>query len=288
MSMKRKFIPVKITDKKWADRFVQGEVFMRALADFGVWNRLQNVDNAKINNNFRGDLREATVRHVEENFEQEQFLQGMDPEFLNVIKDVDYIDYSDMQYFKVFCLYNLYYNEKSGTFEDPDEQLASFGDTAVIITDMEAFTRRLLLALCDREDKENTRFFPAASIVEYYASKTTNIATPLFHKNDAYSWQNELRIALGELDIHNKFLMSPNQRYPLIPSTDPILLNIGSIEDITLQIPVQDFISLDLPTELPKRCVEITPASLLGKIIDETQQQFKNYVPMQTKLIFTI
>ena len=78
--MERKFIPVKITDKKWADRFVQGEVFMRALADFGVWNRLQNIENAKINNNFRGDLREATVRHVEENFECEQFLQGMPSE----------------------------------------------------------------------------------------------------------------------------------------------------------------------------------------------------------------
>ena len=49
MSTERKFIPVKITDKKWADRFVQGEVFMRALADFGVWNRLQNIENAKIN-----------------------------------------------------------------------------------------------------------------------------------------------------------------------------------------------------------------------------------------------
>ena len=43
MSTERKFIPVKITDKKWADRFVQGEVFMRALADFGVWSRLQNI-----------------------------------------------------------------------------------------------------------------------------------------------------------------------------------------------------------------------------------------------------
>ena len=288
MSMERKFIPVKITDKKWADRFVQGEVFMRALADFGVWNRLQNIENAKINNNFRGDLREATVRHVEENFESEQFLQGMPYELLNAIKTVDYIDYSDMQYFKLFCLYNLYYNEKCGTFEDPNQQLASFGDTAVIITDMDAFIERFLIALFAKEDKSDTRFFPVANIVEYYAPETADIKTPLFHKTNSYAWQNELRIAIGEIDIHNKFLMFSDQRYPLIQSTEPILLNIGSIEDITLQIPVQDFISLNLPAELPKRCVEITPASLLGKIIDETQQQFKNYVPMQTKLIFTI
>ena len=288
MSMERKFIPVKITDKKWADRFVQGEVFMRALADFGVWNRLQNIENAKINNNFRGDLREATVRHVEENFECEQFLQGMPSELINAIKTVDYIDYSDMQYFKLFCLYNLYYNEKSGTFEDPDKQLASFGDTAVIITDMDVFIKRFLIALFAKEDKSNTHFIPVANIVEYYAPETSDIKTPLFHKTNSYAWQNELRIAIAELDIHNKFLMSPDQRYPLIQSTDPILLNIGSIEDITLQIPIQDFISLDLPAELPKKCIEITPESLLGKIIDETQQQFKNYVPMQTKLIFTI
>lgn len=288
MSMKRKFIPVKITDKKWADRFVQGELFMRALADFGVWNRLQNIENTKINNNFRGDLREATVRHVEENFESEQFLLGMPSELINAIKTVDYIDYSDMQYFKLFCLYNLYYNEKSGTFEDPDQRLASFGDTAVIITDMDAFIKRFLIALFAQEDKNNTHFIPVANIVEYYAPETADIKTPLFHKTNSYAWQNELRIAIGELDTHNNFSTSPDQRYPLIQSTDPILLNIGSIEDITLLIPVQDFISLDLPTELPKRCVEITPASLLGKIIYETQQQFKNYAPKQTKLIFTI
>lgn len=288
MSIGRKFIPVKITDKKWADRFVQGEVFMRALADFGVWNRLQNIENTKINNNFRGDLREATVRHVEENFEREQFLQGMPSELINAIKTVDYIDYSDMQYFKLFCLYNLYYNEKSGTFEDPDKQLTSFGDTAVIITDMDAFIKRFLIALFEKEDKSNTHFFPVANIVEYYAPETSDITTPLFHKTNSYAWQNELRIAIAELDIHNKFLISTDQGYPLIQSTDPILLNIGSIEDITLQIPVQDFISLNLPAELSKRCVEITPESLLGKIIDETQHQFKKYVPMQTKPIFTI
>lgn len=288
MSMGRKFIPVKITDKKWADRFVQGEVFMRALADFGVWNRLQNIENTKINNKFRGDLREATVRHVEENFESEQFLQGMPSELINAIKTVDYIDYSDMQYFKLFCLYNLYYNEKSGTFEDPNQQLASFGDTAVIITDMDAFIKRFLIALFAKEEKTNTHFIPVANIVEYYALETADIKTPLFHKTNSYAWQNELRIAIGELDTHNNFSTSPDQRYPLIQSTDPILLNIGSIEDITLQIPVQDFISLNLPAELPKRCVEITPESLLGKIIDETQQQFKNYAPKQTKLIFTI
>ena len=209
MSIERKFIPVKITDKKWADRFVQGEVFMRALADFGVWNRLQNIENAKINNNFRGDLREATVRHVEENFESEQLLQGMPSELINAIKTVDYIDHSDMQYFKLFCLYNLYYNEKSGTFEDPDKQLASFGDTAVIITDMDAFIKRFLVTLLAKEDKNNTHFIPVANIVEYYAPETADIKTPLFHKTNSYAWQNELRIAIAELDIHNKFLISP-------------------------------------------------------------------------------
>ncbi len=286
--MERKFIPVKITDKQWADRFVQGEVFMRALADFGVWNRLQNIENAKINNDFRGDLREATVRHVEENFENEPFLKGVDPEFVDVIKNMDYIDYSDMQYFKLFCLYNLYYNENSRTFECPDMQLASFGDTAVIITDVEAFIRRFLIALFALEDKNNTHFIPVANIVEYYMPKTTDIKTPLFHKTSSYAWQNELRIAIAELDIHNKFLRCADGRYPIIQNTDPILLNIGSIEDITLQIPVHDLISLNLPAELPNRCFEITPESLLGKIIDETQQQFKNYVPMQTKPIFII
>lgn len=44
------FIPVKITDKKWADKLVNGEVYMRALHEFGSWGNVTEKDTV-LNNN---------------------------------------------------------------------------------------------------------------------------------------------------------------------------------------------------------------------------------------------
>lgn len=48
------FIPVKITDKQWADRLIQGEVYMRALHEFGLWGNVDEKDPV-LKNDFRGD-----------------------------------------------------------------------------------------------------------------------------------------------------------------------------------------------------------------------------------------
>lgn len=37
---KEKFVLVKITDKKWADKLLDGEVFLRPLTEFGSGNRV--------------------------------------------------------------------------------------------------------------------------------------------------------------------------------------------------------------------------------------------------------
>ena len=34
----KKFIPVKVTDREWAEKLLDGEVFMRPLYEFGAWN----------------------------------------------------------------------------------------------------------------------------------------------------------------------------------------------------------------------------------------------------------
>ena len=44
------FIPVKITDKKWADKLVNGEDYMRALHEFGSWGNVTEKDTV-LNNN---------------------------------------------------------------------------------------------------------------------------------------------------------------------------------------------------------------------------------------------
>lgn len=43
------FIPVKITDRIWAERLLSGEMFMRSLSEFGIWDKESPVkdDNRK-------------------------------------------------------------------------------------------------------------------------------------------------------------------------------------------------------------------------------------------------
>lgn len=53
----KKFIPVKVTDREWAEKLLDGEVFMRPLYEFGAWN-LKKEDK-QLNNSFRGDLCEG-------------------------------------------------------------------------------------------------------------------------------------------------------------------------------------------------------------------------------------
>ena len=53
--MNNHFIPVKITKKEYADKLVQGEVYMRALHEFGSWGNVNEKDTV-LNNNYRGDF----------------------------------------------------------------------------------------------------------------------------------------------------------------------------------------------------------------------------------------
>ena len=53
--MNRHFIPVKITNKIYSDRFVKGEIFMRALHEFGSWGDISEKDDV-LKNDYRGDL----------------------------------------------------------------------------------------------------------------------------------------------------------------------------------------------------------------------------------------
>ena len=74
-----KFIPVKITDKEWADRLLDGEVYMRSLYEFGSWNKNKNE---KLDNQFRGDIREGTAA-VYSDIEKSSFTKGVDPRVKN-------------------------------------------------------------------------------------------------------------------------------------------------------------------------------------------------------------
>jgi len=58
------YIPARITDRVWAEKFVEGQIFMRSLTELGAWEAVQRYTKDELNNSFRGDLREGTVKVV--------------------------------------------------------------------------------------------------------------------------------------------------------------------------------------------------------------------------------
>lgn len=73
----------KFIDKKWADKLMDGEVFMRAIACFGDISR-RSLDSQ---NEFRGDV-----------------LEGINYSFGNQVGLIDVLTYRE----KIYCLFLLY------------------------------------------------------------------------------------------------------------------------------------------------------------------------------------
>lgn len=130
----KKFIPVKVTDRKWAGHLFDGEVFMRPLHEFGIWNI--NKDGA-VANQFWGDIHEGTTA-VFGDTNQFPGNEGFPQDFQKVVKQISLIDAGEIQYFKIFSLYRMMYNPETDFFEKPDPRMKQFGDTAVIIRDIGA------------------------------------------------------------------------------------------------------------------------------------------------------
>lgn len=133
---KQPCLPVKITAKKWADKLQDGSVYMRSLHDFGSWSAIKrhNSGNGQMKDGVQGDIGEGTVRRVDPKVGDE-FFNSFDPELRSVMKDMFYIEENIFQFCKIYCMYGLTYLIDERRFEQPDERLREFGDSAVIIYD---------------------------------------------------------------------------------------------------------------------------------------------------------
>ena len=135
----KKFIPVKVTDREWAEKLLDGEVFMRPLYEFGAWN-LKKEDK-QLNNSFRGDLCEG-MSGIFGEVEECPIYDSFDENVKKYIKQIWYIDDTDIKYFKIFSLYCMEYDPSTNFFLKPNPKMCEFGDTAVIIADYNEFIDR--------------------------------------------------------------------------------------------------------------------------------------------------
>jgi hypothetical protein len=240
------FIPVKITDREWADRLLVGEVFMQSLYNFGSWSALEQNQCESVKNSYRGDLHEGATATYK-NPKDHAFLKDGDPDFLDIIHDITDIEAEDLRYYKIYSLYEMQFDQEHNFFFYPDQRIQSFGDTAIIIKDMDTFLQRLLRQILN-DHGELMQFL--MDEVHYYDYQETKKLQPLFCKQQRYAYQNELRLAIGLLEPN---LYSMDFSNSLIRSTEALTINIGDISDIANALSIQDFLNLRFPKDIELR-----------------------------------
>ncbi|MCH5160030.1 MAG: hypothetical protein J1F66_04185 [Clostridiales bacterium] len=227
------FALIRILDREWAERLADGEIFMRSLSELGSWRAVENKDDPSLSNHFRGDIAEGTVKVVK-TAEEDSFLKLLPDVLKQHIKQARIIDQGDIRYFNTLCLYRLEYNAKQRCYDTPSPRLKDFGNTAVVITHPNWFLERLLKTV------NSGKYAFLLNNITYYSQDKTRTVNPLFNKVKGYSYQNELRIAVGRLDATK---MLSDGTYPLIQSEEPLKIYTVSLRDIVQLVPIDAFLS---------------------------------------------
>lgn len=243
------FLPVKILDKQWADKLMSGSIFMRSLYEFGIWNLDAKIkcQVKEIDNSFRGDSSEGLVKNI--NPQIGDLFYNSFPSYMKpYIYTMTYIDEGAYKYFKIYSMYCLTYNISLKQFEQPDKKLINFGDTAVIISNQNEFYYRILRELYK---KFGNNINLKINNINYYNIFEDFGDFNIFWKGKNYEWQKEVRIAVALLD-GSEIIIDENSRQlkALIKDTNPLILEIGNIEDIAVTISTEDLINLKLPTDI--------------------------------------
>lgn len=221
-----RFIPCKILDRQWAEKLLDGEVFMRPLAQFGSWDT-----NSAITDSTRKDYTEGAVACYS-NADQAPFLSGFDSAFKAVISRALLIDDSELQYFKLFCMYCMEVGEDNNLLQ-PDPRIRGFGDTVIAFRDFNSFLVRWGRAL----ESKYEDWVDLLDRINYYSVNTNRMLVPLFEKSDEYRYQKELRLAFC------RSVKFPEGSYRIALEKEAVTVNIGDIRDIAYAVPMDDFLS---------------------------------------------
>lgn len=248
-------VPIKITDKIWADKLQDGSFFMRSLYDYGMWGHIERVKNndKKMKDQIQDDIGEGIVRTVDPRI-GDVFFNNLPSAFSGHIMNCSYIAES-YQYLKVFCMYGLTYLLDKKEYQRPDPRLKEFGDTAVILYQPNAFLARVLNGL---KYKYGEYFNFKLDQIYYYPSNYYGELNE-FCKHEMYAWQNEWRIRVALLNPKTSMIDETGRTMiQLIKSVDSVNLDIGDIRDISIQIPIDDLINLKLPEIIQNLCLEMS------------------------------
>lgn len=238
---------VKVTGKIWAEKFLDGEVFMRTVASFC---------NEGFINQYRGDIMEGFSHSFGDG--HNPYGYSIDSNGIHEIGEGFIIQDGVMdmllQREKIFCLYCLDYDEKRRRFISPDPRLRDFGDTVVVILDPQEFLHRVMKAIDERFN--DISYWVSYKRVSYDVDVSVNKIYSEFHKTPEYSYQREFRIAVdlteGRFDketLQNvtdyaKLTFPGRLEEDTYPDSiaDSMTIKIGSIRDICDLYSIDEFL----------------------------------------------
>lgn len=260
MSSENSYYLVKVVDKKWAEKLMDGEVFMRTIACFGDLSKRSDDSN----NQFRGDSLEGFSFSFENCNNPYAYIVDTNGNISEFAPDqvglIDVLKYSE----KIFCLYALEYDKERKQFIKPDSRISDFGDTAVIINNPQEFLYRVCNEMLRRFGND---FWTSFMRVDYNIEFSTSRPYDEFCKSLSYSWQKEFRIALdlaqGRFDPDTLNNLTDFARLTfsgkIVEDTNPdsladsITLNIGDIRNICISIPTSELIENEkIATYIPE------------------------------------
>lgn len=166
--------------------------------------------------------------------------------------------------------------------------MAKFGDTAVLIIDFCEFLERYARALFAKYD----RLISLIDKVQPFNFQQTRWLNPLFCKHESQAYQNELRIAFGALE-KDEFAMGPSAENAnsMIMNYAPVTLQLGDLRDITVEMPIDDFLNGRLPRGFRCRWPENdrpNPPSNFEEVRAWTVEQMKNYHSIHVRPAYTL
>ncbi|MAS23942.1 MAG: hypothetical protein CMI08_10075 [Oceanospirillaceae bacterium] len=225
------FFFVKVFDKKeYAEDFIKGKLFSNRLSFFRKYEEDESAN--------RGDKHEGVVGW----HQSDQIRLKINGRVITDLAGPVMTQMNWHDHLNVFCIYAAHSGEfeeiSEETIDDFKKQISipeeckNLGEYAVIVTNVTKFIERVKAAVRSNNYELN------AGLVEYYDPTRFNGSfsevESIFRKREEYKHQKEYRFSFDTG----------------IAGTDPLILNIGDISDITMQCKVCE-INAQLEVKLP-------------------------------------
>lgn len=207
-----KFLCIKITERKYAEAFRAGQVYMNSLQHF----------RGTTDEQLRGDIFEGIYGSVGKRdipkFGEETGFRLDEKLIEMMVGDLLLVD-EGLKYTKLFCMYMLQYSPVENTIKRMDKRILEFGDTFVIIKDLDELHGRMVSTM-NKRSKDFYGLEDAA--VEYLSMEEGTRHWGPFKKTNNYEWQQEYRFALHPNTNSKEF------------TTEASCLELGDLTDITV------------------------------------------------------